>query len=332
MKKVILLLLLVASMTSVGAQKSLRGLNIAYNTLENKEKDDYDIYVMQPDGSGKTNITQNPDVAWTYFAYADKLYWISDRDTCYRCYYLYESDAKGQTIRKVSGLRLEDSWMSARNKGRELIVTGRLNKDVRGQLFVIDVSTGAFRQITQDTAARYNDPVFSPDGSQIVYRYKKNKRDRDEKAELWISNADGSAARQLTHYPAGDTTASWHSYHAGAPHWNAQRNLITYQSKQGGRYRLFAVSPDGKKQFEWPGLPGNMGAGWHDWSPDGRWLAIELFPDEDQPGDIYLFDAKKKTLKQITDGPGYEYSPVWVKQKANSKGQKTKGKMQKFIE
>ena len=72
MKKVILLLLLVASMTSVGAQKSLRGLNIAYNTLENKEKDDYDIYVMQPDGSGKTNITQNPDVAWTYFAYAIK--------------------------------------------------------------------------------------------------------------------------------------------------------------------------------------------------------------------------------------------------------------------
>ena len=75
-----------------------------------------------------------------------------------------------------------------------------------------------------------------------------------------------------------------------------------------------------------------MGAGWHDWSPEGRWLAIELFPDEDQPGDIYLFDAKKKTLKQITDGTGYEYSPVWVKQKANSKGQKTKGKMQKFIE
>ena len=316
MKKALVLLLLsciVAHTTT--AQASLKDLKIAYNVLENKEKDDYEVYVMQPNGTGKTNITQNPDVAWTYYAYKEQLYWISDRDTCTRCYYLYASLADGSEVRKVSGLRLEDSWMSSRNGGSELLVTGRIGNAVRSQLFLMDVATGNYKQITQDTAARYNDPVFSPDGQQMVYRYKKNKRDQDEKTELWIANADGTGAQQLTHYPATDTTAEWHSYHAGPPHWNAKLGLITYQSKQNGKYRLFAITPDGKKNFELPGIPKDMGAGWHDWSPDGRWLAIELFKDENQPGDIYLLDWNTQKLKRITDGPGYEHAPVWVRTK-----------------
>jgi len=293
------------------AQKLSKNFKIAYNILENKEKDDYDIYTMNTDGSGKTNITRHPDVAWTYHAFDNKLYWISDRDTCARCYFLYESDALGRNVRKVTSLRLEDSWMGSRNAGRELIVSGRIDKEVRNQLFLVDVATGSFRQITRDTAARYNDPTFSPDGKQIVYRYKPHKRDRYEKSELWIANADGTSARQLTHYPASDTTAEWHSYHAGPPHWNKKLGLITYQSKQGGKYRLFAVTPDGSRQFEFAQF--SLGAGWHDWSPDGRWLAVELFPDESSPGDIYLYDSQTKRLKQLTQGPGFKQSPVWVR-------------------
>ncbi|MCC6463287.1 MAG: PD40 domain-containing protein [Saprospiraceae bacterium] len=312
MKKVLILLALAGLGMPAAAQKSLRGLKIAYNVLENKAGDDYEVYSINPDGSGKTNVSRHPDVAWTYYAYRDKLYWISDRDTCPRCYFLYESDAEGQGLRRVSGLRLEDSWMGSRNKGSELVVSGRLSKEIRGQLFIIDLKTGDYRQITHDTSARYNDPVFSPDGQKIVYRYKKNKRDRNEKMELWIANADGSQPRQLTHYPAADTTAEWHSYHAGPPHWNAKRGFISYQSKQGGKYRLFAVSPDGQKTQELGGWPEELGAGWHDWSPDGRWLAVELFTDESKPGDIFLFDWKTKALKRVTDGPGFKQSPVWV--------------------
>lgn len=312
MKNILTLLLAAAVFMPVSAQKALKKYKIAYNVLENREKDDYEVYTMNPDGSGKTNLTRHPDVAWTYYAYGKKIFWISDRDTCHRCYFLYESDAAGQHVRKVSNLQLEDSWMSSRNDGAELIVSGRIGKTIRSQLFSIDTRTGISRQITSDTAARYNDPVFSPDGKQIVYRYKKHKRNRDEITELWIADADGANPKQLTHYSTGDTSAQWHSYHAGPPHWNAALNMITYQSLQKGKYRLFAISPDGKKQFEIEDFPTNLGASWHDWTPDGRWLAVELFENE-SPGDIYLLDWKTKKLKQLTDGPGYEQSPVWVK-------------------
>lgn len=312
MKKMLPTLFLLGLSISALAQSPIQGYKIAYNLLENREAGDYEVYSMNPDGTDKANITRNPDVAWTYHAYQDKLYWISDRDTCYRCYYLYVSDALGNGVKKVSELRLEDSWMATRKKGCEMVVSGRVGKELRNQLFIINTESGKFRQITHDTAAMYGDPTFSPDGKQIVYRYRKNRRDRSEKAELWLANADGSSPRQLTRFPASDTTAEWHAYHAGPPHWNAKLNLITYQSKQNGKYSLFAVSPDGNQPFVLHDF--GLEAGWHDWSPDGRWLAVELFPNGDSPSDIYLWDYETKNLTRLTDSPGYESSPVWVRE------------------
>ena len=56
-------------------------LSIAYNIhIPDTSKDDWEIMVMNWDGIGKKNITNNPDVAWTYTAIGDKLLFISDRD------------------------------------------------------------------------------------------------------------------------------------------------------------------------------------------------------------------------------------------------------------
>ena len=87
---------------------------IVYNVFEDREKDNYDIYTMNMDGSGKKNITNTPGVECVYHAYQDKVYYISDIDTCHRCYFLYEMDADGNNKRKVTDLQLEDSWMGGR--------------------------------------------------------------------------------------------------------------------------------------------------------------------------------------------------------------------------
>jgi TolB protein len=44
---------------------------------------------------------------------------------------------------------------------------------------------------------------------------------------------------------------------------------------QNGKYSLYSVSLDGQKQWKLTNNPQNEG--WHSWSPDGKWLAIELF-------------------------------------------------------
>lgn len=320
MLKITTLLVCIALCVSVGCSKNRslvsasKNLKIAYNVLENREIWDYEIYTMNLDGSSPANITRHPDVAWTYNAWNDRLFFISDRDTCTRCYFLYESDAAGNHPRKISGIQLEDSWMDSRNNGKEIIVTGRIGKKIRQQLFLIDAESGHFKQITTDTSALYSDPCFSPDGKQVVYRYKKNRRDRYEKAELWLMNVDGTGSpKQLTHYPPSDTSAKWHDFHAGPPHWNAQAGYITYQSLQKGKYSLYAVTPDGKQNFKLADFP--LEAGWHDWSPDGNWLVMDMFDHEQSQFDIWLWNRKTKQLKQLTSSPKYEQSPVFIKRK-----------------
>ncbi|MES2650279.1 MAG: hypothetical protein V4663_00995 [Bacteroidota bacterium] len=184
------------------SQSKGKSYQIAYNVhIPDKVRGNYEIFTMEMDGTNKKNITNNPDVAWTYYAYKKKLYFVSDRDTTYRAYFLYESDSDGKSIKKVSNLQLEDSWMSSRNNGTEMVVTGRIGKGIRSQLFIVNTKTGTYKQLTNDTAAKYGDPCFSPDGKQIAYSYQKNKRDRATHEELFIMNADGTGAKQLTQFP-----------------------------------------------------------------------------------------------------------------------------------
>ena len=289
------------------------GYGIAYNVAQDEANDDYEIYFMNADGTGKTNLTRNPDVAWTYHAYQDTIFFISDRGASPRCFFLYTMDARGQNIRKISDLQLEDSWLSTRQGGREIVVAGRVGQEIRHQLFIIDVATGACRQITTENGALHAHPLFSPDGKRIVFSYKKDRTNREEYEDLYIMDADGSNRQRLTTYPKDDRTSHWHSYHAGPPQWNSKENFISYQSVQQGKSSLYAVTPDGQKH--WKLTDQTLNEGYHAWSPDGQWLAIEMYDQEQTSFGIYLMNYETKETRALTDPTDFKYqqSPVFVK-------------------
>lgn len=290
----------------------VKNYTIAYNIhLPDTTKDDWEIMHMNLDGSNPRNISNHPDVAWTYYAYGNRLFFISDRDTSYRCFFLYECDANGKEVKKLSNLRLEDSWMSSRKQGKEMIVTGRIGRAIRYQFFLLNTLTGAYRQITQDTAAMYSDPCFSPDGKKIVFSYKRNRRDRSTHEELYLMNVDGTGMTQLTHYPENNPSAKEYGYRAGSARWHPTENFITYVSKQDGRNSIFAITPDGKKQ--WKLLNNPNSDGWHDWSSDGRWLVFNSSDNAETQYHITLMNWKTKEQKQLTDNRyKSQLGPVFV--------------------
>ena len=189
--------------------------------------------------------------------------------------------------------------MSARNGGEEIIVGGRLGDSVRNQLFLIKRGDGSFRQLTKDTAAIFRDACFSPDGKKIVFSYQKNKIDKSAHEELYLMNEDGTAFTQLTRYPENNPSAKEYGYRAGAARWHPNENFISYVSRQDGRHSIFAVSPDGKKQ--WKLIENPESEGWHDWSPDGHWLVFNNSDNKETQFHISLMNWVTKEKEQLTD-------------------------------
>jgi len=309
-------ILLIGCVTSREHPIDVSKLKIAYNVYYDTANGNYEVFVMNADGSDKKNISNSKGIDWVYYAYKDKIYFASDRDTTYRMYFLYEMDANGNNVRKVSDLRLEDSYVSSREDGKEMIVSGRIGKSVRQQLFLINIQDGSYKQLTSDTAASFNDPVFLPDEKQIVFRHRLKRRNfQNEKAELWVMNDDGTNKRQLTHYPETDTTAEWHVYHAGPPVVIPGKNKISYMSYQNSNYSIFSTSPEGKdvKQL----TTDELNEGWHNWSPDGEWIVYDASDKNSTWYDIWLMKADGSGLKKLTDDWRFEQGPVFVEAPKN---------------
>ncbi|SDQ70788.1 TolB family protein [Flagellimonas zhangzhouensis] len=313
MVKGITILGLLALLLSCKSDKdaSEHELGLVYNVLRDLDIENYEVYSMNLDGTNQRNITDLYNVEWTYYSYGNTLYFVSDRDACKRCFFLYKSDFNGENVQKVSDLQLADSWMSTRNDGKELIVKPKLFNE--STFYVLDSSNGTVIH-RLDTGLPYAaDPLFVNDGEQIVFRGGStvNKNMDGFNEELYIIDVDGNNLKQLTQYPEEETQASKYGYKAGAPRLHPTENYVTYQSIRNGKYSLYAVSLDGSKH--WKLTENTQNEGWHDWSPDGKWLAIELFDNDQTQFHIGLMNWETKELKVLTDDTFvYQQAPNFI--------------------
>jgi TolB protein len=285
---------------------------IAYNILVNEEVDNYDVFTMNPDGSNKINITNTPGFDWVYYAYEDRLYIISDMDTCHSCYFLYETDSKGSFFRKVTNIRLSDSWMGQRHEGQELIV--KPHPTVDSSLYVIQTANGELVQKIKPPIRNFSDPIFSIDGSSIIFRGSKKNHYNDtiDLDELYEYDLSTKELIKLTNYPKSDKTAEPYSYHAGPP-FLLNNGEISYISKQKGSYSVFIYNPLLKESQQL--TSDEMNQGWHSWSPDNRYLIYNGFSKEkDAAYHIYVWDSETNSTVMITDSTyQLHQAPICVK-------------------
>ncbi|MBL7888297.1 MAG: PD40 domain-containing protein [Bacteroidia bacterium] len=283
-------------------------LKIVYNAVIDKTCGTYEIFSMNLDGSDKRNISNWKGADWAYATFGDKIYFVSDRDTTSRLWFLYEMDVNGNNVRKVFNQRLEDSYIGINSVGSKMILKP-IRKE-RNTFLIIDITKGVVIDSLILPFAGIADPIYLNGDKQIVFRGNKVKK---EPEELFIMDANGTNIKQLTKYPSSDTTAKWYETHTGTPVWNEKEKALTYFSKQNSNHSIYSIKLDGTDQRK---LTDDLfNEGWHAWTKDGNFLVYDGSDLEDKNFDIYLKDVQSGFIKRLTTDSIVEQAPLFIQSK-----------------
>jgi len=280
---------------------------IAYNVLEDAATQDYEIYVMDTNGKNAKNITNSKSVDWVYDSFHEKIYFLSDRNECFRCFHLYEMDAKGKNLRRITDFKLADSWLGSRKNGQEFVIKP-VNEN-EPTFYIIDINGEILKKIDIDLTYA-NDPTFSPDGEQIVFRGsdKKSPRELGFTDALYVLDLKSGQTEKITTHPDEGAGKQWTGYLAAAPRWRAD-GKISFASKKDNNYDIYLINPDGSEMESITPLENNQV--YHHWNGKGE-LIFEASLNNHSGYELYKRTADGEVI-QLTEDSIEQYAPVFVK-------------------
>ncbi|WEK35257.1 MAG: hypothetical protein P0Y53_22430 [Candidatus Pseudobacter hemicellulosilyticus] len=180
--------------------------------------------------------------------YGNKYIW-----PLYSSYDIFMADLDGKIVKQLTKSKGYDAEATSSPDGKKMIYTSTKDGDL--ELYIMDLASGKEKRITH-TLGYDGGAWFSPDGKKIIWRasrpatpeavaeYKSLLAENlvaPTSMEIWVANADGSNARQITHFGQ----ANW------APAFMPDSRRIIFASnheyKRGFPFNLYTIAEDGSQ-------------------------------------------------------------------------------------
>ncbi|MDR0273581.1 MAG: hypothetical protein LBI27_09730 [Clostridiales bacterium] len=184
-----------------------------------------------------------------------------------------------------------------------------------GDLYKVAMTGGVAKRLTSHVGYEMF-PRYSPDGKTIAFTGQY-----DGNTEVFTIPADGGEPLRLTYTAtnARDDLGDRMGPNNIVMGWTVDGQQVVYRNRIGSGFegRLYLVSKEGGLSDVIP-LPEG---GFCSYSPDGKKLAYNRVMREfrtwkyyrgGMADDVWIYDAEKKTVENITNNDAQDIFPMWV--------------------